>query len=138
MVSVLRLLSRSVFAYDLKSVAYKPIPGANGTAVAAPGANATAVQPGSAFINQAVVALQEASKTHGKSAKPSGSCDVQPYDAPPISDQTFPPFDQTTANVFRYRQQQSVNMGSWYVQSIAPFKFIFKPNAPAGSYTKTG
>jgi glucan 1,3-beta-glucosidase len=41
------------------------------------------------------------------------SCHVDPYDGPDISDQIFAPFDQTEANVFRYRQQQSVNLGSW-------------------------
>jgi glucan 1,3-beta-glucosidase len=43
------------------------------------------------------------------------SCHVEPYDAPAIEDQAFTPFNQTEANVFRYRQQQSVNLGSWYV-----------------------
>jgi hypothetical protein len=41
------------------------------------------------------------------------SCHVDPYDAPDIEDQAFAPFNQTEANVFRYRQQQSVNLGSW-------------------------
>lgn len=45
----------------------------------------------------------------------SNSCYVEPYDPAPILSQTFPPFDQAKANVFRYRQQQSVNMGSWHV-----------------------
>ncbi|KAH7923868.1 glycoside hydrolase [Leucogyrophana mollusca] len=43
-------------------------------------------------------------------------CSVAPYDPPPILNQTFPPFDQSQANVYRYRQQQSVNLGSWFVQ----------------------
>jgi hypothetical protein len=41
------------------------------------------------------------------------ACHVEPYDVPDIDDQTFAPFDQTEANVYRYRQQQSVNLGSW-------------------------
>ncbi|KIY50501.1 glycoside hydrolase family 5 protein [Fistulina hepatica ATCC 64428] len=28
---------------------------------------------------------------------------------------SFAPFDPTTANIYRYRQQQSVNLGSWFV-----------------------
>jgi len=40
-------------------------------------------------------------------------CDVEPYDPMPITDQTFPAFDKNVANVFRYRQQQAVNLGSW-------------------------
>ncbi|OBZ75975.1 Glucan 1,3-beta-glucosidase 3 [Grifola frondosa] len=43
------------------------------------------------------------------------TCKVEPYDPPPVSDQNFPPFDQAKANVYRYRQQQSVNLGSWFV-----------------------
>ncbi|KAH8117362.1 glycoside hydrolase superfamily [Phellopilus nigrolimitatus] len=42
-------------------------------------------------------------------------CNVEPYDPPPVVSQTFPPFDQAKANIFRYRQQQSVNLGSWFV-----------------------
>ena len=40
-------------------------------------------------------------------------CAVQPYNPPPVGDQTFPPFDLAKANVYRYRKQQSVNLGSW-------------------------
>lgn len=42
-------------------------------------------------------------------------CNVPTYNAPPVDLQTFPPFDQAKANVYRYRRQQSVNLGSWYV-----------------------
>jgi glucan 1,3-beta-glucosidase len=42
------------------------------------------------------------------------SCFVEPYTAPMPLELTFPPFDEATANVYRYRQQQSVNLGSWY------------------------
>jgi hypothetical protein len=41
------------------------------------------------------------------------SCAVDPYDENDIDDQTFARFDQTEANIYRYRQQQSVNLGSW-------------------------
>lgn len=44
-------------------------------------------------------------------------CNVQPYNPGPVQDQTFPPFDQSKANVYRYRRQQSVNLGSWCVDS---------------------
>ena len=40
-------------------------------------------------------------------------CYVEPYNAPQITQQEFPPFDSEIANVYRYRQQQSVNLGSW-------------------------
>ena len=42
-----------------------------------------------------------------------GNCSPEPYLAPPIADQEFPPFDSAKATIFRYRQQQSVNLGSW-------------------------
>ncbi|KAF7793112.1 hypothetical protein EIP86_004220 [Pleurotus ostreatoroseus] len=42
-------------------------------------------------------------------------CNVPTYNAPPVDLQTFPPFDQAKANVYRYRRQQSVNLGSWFV-----------------------
>ncbi|KAJ6630675.1 glycoside hydrolase superfamily [Mycena sp. CBHHK59/15] len=32
-----------------------------------------------------------------------------------ISAESFPPFDPAMASVYRYRQQQSVNLGSWFV-----------------------
>ncbi|KAJ3519539.1 hypothetical protein NM688_g9287 [Phlebia brevispora] len=42
-------------------------------------------------------------------------CNVQTYNAPTVDFQTFPPFDQAKASVYRYRRQQSVNLGSWFV-----------------------
>ncbi len=42
-------------------------------------------------------------------------CYREPYYPAPLGEQTFPPFDQAKANVYRYRQQQSVNLGSWWV-----------------------
>jgi hypothetical protein len=41
-------------------------------------------------------------------------CLVDPYNVP-VQAPAFLPYDQTEANVFRYRQQQGVNLGSWYV-----------------------
>lgn len=41
------------------------------------------------------------------------ACVVPPYDSPIIPTPLFPPFDDTRANVYRYRQQQGVNLGSW-------------------------
>jgi glucan 1,3-beta-glucosidase len=44
-----------------------------------------------------------------------GNCSPERYSAPPVTDQEFPPFDSAKAAIFRYRQQQSVNLGSWLV-----------------------
>ena len=48
------------------------------------------------------------------------NCSPEPYSAPPITDQEFPPFDSAKAAIFRYRQQQSVNLGSWLVMQLWP------------------
>ena len=42
-------------------------------------------------------------------------CSVVSYDPPPLGNQTFWSFDSISATVYRYRRQQSVNLGSWYV-----------------------
>jgi len=49
--------------------------------------------------------------------KTTGSCDPEPYHPPPVTDQVFAPFDSAKATIYRYRQQQSVNLGSWSVHS---------------------
>ncbi|KAH9945964.1 glycoside hydrolase [Epithele typhae] len=46
---------------------------------------------------------------------PDHDCSVQPYDPGDVSVQNFPLFDAAKANVYRYRQQQAVNLGSWFV-----------------------
>ncbi|TBU45740.1 glycoside hydrolase [Dichomitus squalens] len=45
----------------------------------------------------------------------NSSCYVPPYDSSDVGSQTFAPFNQFKANIYRYRQQQSVNLGSWFV-----------------------
>ncbi|THH18479.1 hypothetical protein EW146_g2512 [Bondarzewia mesenterica] len=45
----------------------------------------------------------------------SDPCHVDPYSSPTVAIGQFPPFNPTQANVYRYRQQQSVNLGSWFV-----------------------
>ena len=44
-------------------------------------------------------------------------CAWEPYNSS-IQLESFPPFDKDKANVYRYRQQQSVNLGSWYVFNL--------------------
>ncbi|TRM70447.1 glycoside hydrolase superfamily [Schizophyllum amplum] len=43
------------------------------------------------------------------------ACYVEPYPVEAPALDAFPPFDPVKANIFRYRQQQSVNLGSWFV-----------------------
>ncbi|KAF5344234.1 hypothetical protein D9756_001981 [Leucocoprinus leucothites] len=56
----------------------------------------------------------EHSAVKGASKGHTQNCIVDPYNAP-VQAPAFLPFDQTEANVFRYRQQQGVNLGSWFV-----------------------
>ncbi|KAF8955450.1 glycoside hydrolase superfamily [Flammula alnicola] len=129
MVNLLQL--SALFAYDLKSVAYKPIPGSGGIS-AASNFNSSQHSNGSApLAASAAHVRQRSTKKHkpGKSldtTDDSSSCNVEPYDAPEILGQDFPPYDQTTANVYRYRQQQSVNLGSWFVNEKWMTPSLFK------------
>jgi aryl-phospho-beta-D-glucosidase BglC (GH1 family) len=45
----------------------------------------------------------------------TSSCFVTPYSPAPLSTPAFAPFDSKTATIYRYRKQQSVNLGSWSV-----------------------
>ncbi|KAH8833859.1 glycoside hydrolase [Flagelloscypha sp. PMI_526] len=63
--------------------------------------------------------------TRPQLARANSDCFVQPYDAP-VLDQTFPPFDNDLAQVYRYRRQHSVNLGSWFVNEnwMTPSLFV--------------
>ncbi|EPQ58194.1 glycoside hydrolase [Gloeophyllum trabeum ATCC 11539] len=54
----------------------------------------------------------------------SGDCYVQNYTGPSLID-SYSPFDPVKATIYRYRQQQSVNLGSWFVheQWMTPSTF---------------
>jgi glucan 1,3-beta-glucosidase len=61
----------------------------------------------------------------------SDACYSQMYDST-AAEQSFPPFVQDKADIYRYRQQQSVNMGSWYVAIIMRgYKYEGKLRLPA-------
>ena len=45
----------------------------------------------------------------------SSDCSVEPYQSADCTKPVFAPFDSVQSTVYRYRQQQSVNLGSWYV-----------------------
>ncbi|WRT70121.1 uncharacterized protein IL334_007115 [Kwoniella shivajii] len=47
----------------------------------------------------------------------TSSCSITPYSPPsPVVLEGFAPYDANKALIYRYRQQQSVNLGSWFVQ----------------------
>lgn len=59
--------------------------------------------------------LQSGFKAVNASAKGhAADCRVEPYDVP-VQVPAFQPYEETKANVYRYRQQQGVNLGSLYV-----------------------
>jgi hypothetical protein len=60
-----------------------------------------------------MLAKAKPAQVHVEDADPT-SCQVTAYDVP-VEDIIFAPFDYAQANIYRYRQQQSVNLGSWYV-----------------------
>ena len=42
---------------------------------------------------------------------------MSPYSPPePVYLESFPAYDANQALIYRYRQQQSVNLGSWFIQ----------------------
>lgn len=43
------------------------------------------------------------------------NCYVEPYNVSAPSTPTFLPFNKSEADIYRYRQQQSVNLGAWFV-----------------------
>lgn len=75
------------------------------------------VQPEAAGFHPGEPLILASAGDDGDVYAQNNPCNVQPYDAPPVDLQTFPPFDQSKASVYRYRRQQSVNLGSWYVAS---------------------
>jgi hypothetical protein len=46
----------------------------------------------------------------------SDPCAMSPYTPEPVYLESFAPYDANQALIYRYRQQQSVNLGSWFVQ----------------------
>lgn len=54
---------------------------------------------------------QNTNTTQATSAAQDPQCVVEAYEVPPPTSWTFPPFDKSEAALYRYRQQQSVNLG---------------------------
>jgi hypothetical protein len=67
---------------------------------------------------QDVEPLSPLPSTHWLATAANMSCDVLPWEPLGPLDTSFPPWDPAVANLYRYRKQQSVNLGSWYVYPI--------------------
>ena len=49
---------------------------------------------------------------------PKAACIVESYPSVPITRSAFEPFDAKIADIYRYRKQQSVNLGGWFVLQL--------------------
>jgi glucan 1,3-beta-glucosidase len=103
----------TLLVYHLQSISYKPVPGNS------PAASYVSPFPSLRSSDTSQMYRQDLSKTKSTNNQLVESkildvtCNVVSYNAPPVLDQEFPPYDRSVANVYRYRQQQSVNLGSW-------------------------
>ncbi|KAG6845717.1 hypothetical protein H0H87_004983 [Tephrocybe sp. NHM501043] len=91
---------------------YKPAPrpfSVGGNSSKTPSSYAVNVPPGA----QMLLGSSKGAPPLSKSSQ--DECYVEPYSPPPIKKQVFPPYDHDMATLYRYRQQQSVNLGSWFV-----------------------
>ena len=102
MVNLVKL--STLLAYSLESISYKPIP-------VVPALHELSLRQNGASSQMHTEELSKSLNQTHKAAQDPG-CYVEPYNAPPI-DQDFPPFDPSLASIYRYRQQQGVNLGSW-------------------------
>jgi glucan 1,3-beta-glucosidase len=86
---------------------FKPVPGAtvNNSTLDEPASTPIAIVSASLPVGHTLL--------DGRSPQDS-PCYVEPYTTP-LTTETVAPFDQDMATIMRYRQQQSVNLGSWYV-----------------------
>ncbi|TFK27355.1 cytoplasm protein [Coprinopsis marcescibilis] len=112
----------AILALDVTQANYKPYPGAlsqtalNGTThhAHAQSGNALLIDPQNISFLPTVTEMS------------NPQCQVDPYTAPSIEYQEFPPYDEKVASVYRYRQQQAVNLGSWFVHEkwMTPSPFL--------------
>ncbi|WWC91833.1 uncharacterized protein L201_006780 [Kwoniella dendrophila CBS 6074] len=60
---------------------------------------------------------EENSSSVDQSITAQDACSITPYSpSTPVLLESFKPYDAKQALIYRYRQQQSVNLGSWFVQ----------------------
>ena len=112
MVLTSQYFSALLQALSLTQGLYKPAPG-NPVPVLA---GSTVGAPlGAVGELGSIRSAQPVSQTYDAQDDAADACTPPYYQALPVEDQTFPAFDQAKATVYRYRQQQSVNLGSWHV-----------------------
>lgn len=101
------------------------------TTVATPVDSTTLVAPTSHF--------QRSLPTRDDALEARVDCgNVPTYNAPAITDQDFPAYKADQAAVYRYRQQQSVNLGSWCVLPSSRRLNLPVNTKRVGSFTNPG
>ncbi|KAG6811324.1 hypothetical protein H0H92_007988 [Tricholoma furcatifolium] len=106
--------SLSTFLYHLSLTqgTYKPIPATDSSGLSifnTPSSYAAQGPP------KAQILLGSPQESPPLPKASENNCHVEPYSAPPVEKQTFSPYDSELAKIYQYRQQQSVNLGSWFV-----------------------
>jgi hypothetical protein len=56
-----------------------------------------------------------ATQTMARAASSDDDCTVEPYDIPPLPVPALPSHNSVLFTIYRYRQQQGVNLGSWFL-----------------------
>ena len=108
MVNVIHKFFSALLAIDVKPATYKPSP----EALKAPKNTSAQAGPNPDF-GHILMGPQNITFLPKISDMSDPECHVEPYDAPPVGFQEYPPYDEAIATIFRYRQQQAVNLGSW-------------------------
>ncbi|KAF5386918.1 hypothetical protein D9615_001922 [Tricholomella constricta] len=120
---------RLTWALNLTQGSYKPDPDtlssfavAGNTSIAS-----SAYSPSKSYGPPGGLMLFENSKDPSPVAQDhQDGCFVEPYHAPLVENQAFAPYDADMAHFYRYRQQQSVNLGSWFVHENWMSPSLFK------------
>ena len=75
------------------------------------------VRASDAASNETTFDTASTDPTYDAADQGGDPCAMSPYSPPaPVYLESFAPYDANQALVYRYRQQQSVNLGSWFVQ----------------------
>jgi len=102
MVNLPRLIALA--AFSLSPLNSKPTPDT--------GSPTPAIAPGTHIQNNFDAKNLKAKGKTGGNAN-GQNCKHEDYNAQDVGDQEFPPFDQQASDLYRYRRQRGVNLGSW-------------------------
>lgn len=118
-------------ALSLVEGSYKPFPSNSLTSNITASSMGNSHFYGSEFLGAPVDTTFNATPSHPAMGGTIGSdaqCSVVSYDSPSLANETFWSFDPVAATVYRYRRQQSANLGSWQVLQRQPIGFLSLPD----------